>query len=224
MSWPVRILWRFVAAAVAAIVLGAGIAVSTDALAWRDRSTTLSRSAVGVEELRIDAELLAIEFTPTTVATIRVDATINAGVANPEVRMVRHGTILELTAQCSPRPVGLGFCTGVLRIALPANVDLDITTDLGDVTGGSLTAARVSIQSDTGDVTLDWDEPPDNVRAHTDGGRVRLGLPEVSGAYRVRTSTDSGVVRQGVAVSDLSARRVDVKTSTGDVTLEPRPG
>ena len=93
------------------------------------------------------------------------------------------------------------------------------TTSTGDVTAQGLTAGEVTARAATGDVTLDFAQPPSRVRANTSTGDVIVGLPDDDTAYRVDTSTSTGDTDTQVPVDTRSERVITASADTGDVRV-----
>ncbi|HTQ04505.1 MAG TPA: DUF4097 family beta strand repeat-containing protein [Polyangiaceae bacterium] len=96
---------------------------------------------------------------------------------------------------------------------------LDLHTGSGDVDGSELAAIDLSARTGSGDISLQVDDPAENVTLQTGSGNVALGVP--AGSYRLRVSTGSGDQRTNRVESDDAAPgAITVHTGSGDVTID----
>jgi hypothetical protein len=209
-----------VAAIVTVATIGtAGLSV-VDGLAWHERSVSQRLPAEDVEVVDIDLDMFAVRLSHGPLNEVVIKGELSSGVQQPKLTTtVRDGT-LRISARCSIDVVDPGFCTGELRIAMPAGLPISIRTDLGDVRGEQLSVPSFRSTSDLGDVDVSWARPPGRVEVRTGTGQVRLDLPDVAEGYAVTTSTPGGVAKVEVPVSELSSHSVSASSDTGDVVVD----
>jgi Putative adhesin len=94
-----------------------------------------------------------------------------------------------------------------------------IETNTGDVRALSTTGRVVDADTDTGDVRLTFDAPPDTVAARTNTGDVRVVVPDDGTVYEVDADTSTGDT--GVDIQDVpdAGRTITAQTDTGDVRV-----
>jgi DUF4097 and DUF4098 domain-containing protein YvlB len=94
-----------------------------------------------------------------------------------------------------------------------------LSTNVGDITGYALTGGTVDGNSNTGDVRLNFSAAPDQVRAHTDVGDVRVQVPDDATGYRVTADVIVGERYVDVPTDPGSSRVMVLSTNTGDVRV-----
>lgn len=109
------------------------------------------------------------------------------------------------------------------RIRLSGRVKTaDLRTDNGSIQAGGLAAERITANTSDGGISLGLTAPPENLRARSDNGSIRLWLPSGQ-SYAIATSTDNGGKRIDPAVHQdpSSSRRIELSTSDGSITVTP---
>ncbi|MEV0661143.1 DUF4097 family beta strand repeat-containing protein [Actinomadura luteofluorescens] len=97
----------------------------------------------------------------------------------------------------------------------------DLGTGSGSVTLDGLASDRITVRTDDGGITMRLDSPPASVRAVTGSGSIRLRLP-VGQSYAIAMSAQGGKrVDPAVHQDSRSARRVDLRTRDGGITVTP---
>nr|WP_296073516.1 DUF4097 family beta strand repeat-containing protein [uncultured Actinoplanes sp.] len=149
-----------------------------------------------------------------------------------------EGTTLRLTES------GCGNddarCEVHYRIRMPAAMSVDITaqagavkvdgvagqirvkTEAGAVEGRALTSDEVTVKTELGATDLEFTEAPGLISTTTGMGSVELRVPG-STAYAVDVNTKAGADRVKVARDASSANRIQVRTDSGAVSIEPLP-
>ncbi|MFC4945302.1 DUF4097 family beta strand repeat-containing protein [Pseudonocardia sp. GCM10023141] len=119
---------------------------------------------------------------------------------------------------------------------------VDVTSDSGDITmdgitgpvranadsgtidGRSLRGGRVDATADSGDVRLALTTPQD-VTANAGSGSITVTVPAGSSypadSYNVSAVTDSGTATVRIANDPAGAHRLDLRSDSGDVTVQP---
>jgi DUF4097 and DUF4098 domain-containing protein YvlB len=90
-----------------------------------------------------------------------------------------------------------------------------VQADSGTIEARGIGGA-VDLRADSGTVNASLTSQQ-NVRAATDSGNVTVTVPR--GAYRVKTSTDSGNVRGDVTSDSTGTHEIDLHTDSGNITL-----
>ncbi|GLW53113.1 DUF4097 family beta strand repeat-containing protein [Kitasatospora phosalacinea] len=90
----------------------------------------------------------------------------------------------------------------------------------GQITGTGLSASRAQLSSSSGDVTLQYDRPPDEVTTRLASGNLVLQLPDDHSRYRIDLSLDGGHRAVDQSLQDVdSPRLLDVTSASGTVTI-----
>jgi len=110
--------------------------------------------------------------------------------------------------------------TGDLQVNGGAGV-VHLTTDTGDITGAALDATDVTANADTGDVSLDFAQPPTDVSVQSDTGDVTVTLPSGAPAYAVSARSQTGDTSVEVPTDPTSSDDISISTDTGDVVVDP---
>lgn len=162
------------------------------------------------------------------------DVNVTARVEGPANHLGRSldGDALTLFDDCHERP-----CSVDVHAVVPAGVAVDLHTGSGDirvkrllgtlvlhtgsgdVSGSDLAALDLVAQTGSGDISLQVNDPAENITLRTGSGDIALGVP--SGSYRLSVSTGSGGRRLNGVESDAAAQgAIDVHTGSGDVTID----
>ncbi|GAA2249882.1 DUF4097 family beta strand repeat-containing protein [Actinomadura luteofluorescens] len=98
----------------------------------------------------------------------------------------------------------------------------DLGTGTGSISLDGLAADRLTVRTDDGGITMRLDSPPANVRATAGTGSIRLRLP-AGESYAITLSAQGGKrIDPAVHQDSRSARRVDLRTRDGDITVTPK--
>ena len=101
-----------------------------------------------------------------------------------------------------------------------------ITGDAGEIKGTGLASSAVDVQTQAGDVTLGFMEPPNLVRASVqDAGNVTVTVPRTDGAgagYNIDANTRAGDRRVEIQQDAASAKAIVLSTVSGDVSIAYR--
>jgi len=126
--------------------------------------------------------------------------------------------------------VSISGMTGMVEVDAGAgDVRLDrtrgpvkVTTSAGDVDGVDMVAAFVDATTGAGRVRLTLAEPPGRLGLRTGAGAIDVGLPAVSGGYRVEAKAGAGRVDVGVEQNPEAARIVTANSGAGRISIHPR--
>jgi hypothetical protein len=97
---------------------------------------------------------------------------------------------------------------------------ITVDTGTGDVSVRDVRAARVSAETGTGTVRLEFAAAPEDVVAHSGTGDVDITVPDDGSDYRVVTDSGVGDVTDNLPHNDSSTRSIRAETGTGDVRLK----
>jgi hypothetical protein len=193
-------------------------------------------------EYRVDQPVTALKVTAIA-GRIEVVSGSGAGVAVREhVRYDEHppatrhrvdnGT-LNLDYTC---PGSNETCWVSYRVEVPGGTAVDLRSDAGEVRvtglsgqvrarttagfvlGSRLTSQDVKVDSTAGSVTLEFQEPPSAVEAHTTAGAVTVRVPGTA-RYAVEARTSAGSTRVSVPEDSASAHQVKASSSAGSVSV-----
>ncbi|PID54370.1 MAG: hypothetical protein CSB46_02960 [Micrococcales bacterium] len=101
---------------------------------------------------------------------------------------------------------------------------VQVRTMSGPFTAERLHSSRVAVRSDSGAVTAQFNRAPSSLSVATGQVPVRMIIPRADGGYRL--SIDSGGAPNSVALTEQpdSPRRIAVRTTGGEVLLQPATG
>lgn len=102
--------------------------------------------------------------------------------------------------------------------------NLRASSDNGSVTGEGLRTPVVVADTDNGRVSLSFAEPPRDVTATSDNGRVEVVVPNTADTYRVDAQTDNGSTDIAVRTDPTSPRVITAETDNGSVSVRYASG
>ncbi|MFD0688419.1 DUF4097 family beta strand repeat-containing protein [Actinomadura fibrosa] len=98
----------------------------------------------------------------------------------------------------------------------------DLRTSSGSIITEELSADRVAVRTGDGRIQLGLTTPPQDVRANTNSGSVRVRLPGGEGyAFTLDSSSGSKTIDPAVHHDSQSRRHVNVSTGDGNITVSP---
>nr|WP_255519069.1 DUF4097 family beta strand repeat-containing protein [Kitasatospora sp. SID7827] len=90
----------------------------------------------------------------------------------------------------------------------------------GQIIGTGLGAARAQLSASSGQVTLQYDRPPDEVAVRLASGNLVLRLPDDRSRYRIELNSEGGGQEVDQSLQDMdSPRLLDVTSASGTVTI-----
>jgi Putative adhesin len=92
-------------------------------------------------------------------------------------------------------------------------------TDSGSIHTTALRSSTVTASSDSGSIHLDFTVAPANVKANADSGSLHVTVP--GGPYAIDVRTDSGGKYINVPVLSTASSRLDLRTDSGSVHVDP---
>nr|WP_170317304.1 DUF4097 family beta strand repeat-containing protein [Acrocarpospora corrugata] len=138
------------------------------------------------------------------------------------------GDTLELSYDCSdcaidyrvevPRGLNVTVDTGSGTITLRSLTGpLDVSTGSGDIEATGLTARTAVAKTGSGDVQLKFTSAPDQTEVSTGSGEGIVHVPK--GPYHVTMETGSGEQTVQVTQDPAAARKIFIKTGSGDAKV-----
>jgi hypothetical protein len=245
--------WRtwFVAGVVALVVLVALCAWVGSLLRSTDNK---SLSFPGVTQLEIDVGSGDVELVASQTADVEVQAKSTYYFRAPSSTAASSGGALRLGQECGG--LRIGRCSTHWRVAVPAGVtvgakvrhgslsanglqgsaglrtsngsltvrksygSLTLDSTGGKITGSELSSLDVKAASDGGRVKLGFTSAPVNVDVRTDSGDVEVQVPKKSGAFAVVGESPQGKVTIDVQTDANSPRHITARSASGDVSVE----
>jgi len=139
-----------------------------------------------------------------TVAGVRGEVDVRTGSGNVHVREV----VGPVSATTSSGDVTLTRTEG----------DVRARTSSGNVIGEQLAGRRIEARTSSGDVRVEAVRtPPDSLTATSSSGDIRVVVPDE--VYRVDANTSSGHVDLSLRQDLAAPRRIEARTSSGDVVV-----
>jgi hypothetical protein len=94
-----------------------------------------------------------------------------------------------------------------------------IMNDSGNITGRGVSSKALTAQDHSGDITVVFTKVPDRVQVSDDSGNITLVLPPGRTTYRVSASTASGSTSITVPKSQTSPHVISVTNQSGNITI-----
>ncbi len=124
-------------------------------------------------------------------------------------------------------PVAVESVTGAVDVAASNGaITLDdlsagvvARTSNGAVIGTALSSEWIEVSTSNGSVALEFEEPPESVRATTSNGRVQVVLPSDAPAYALDTTTSNGQVNAVIRTDPSAPATIDIATSNADIEI-----
>ena len=187
-------------------------------LALLDRSTQTQNFTEAVTQVQVNTDTgdVAIHAAEPGADTSVVTRTKSIYSSPQHTAVVRDG-VLMVSGSCRNQLFLVSMCSVDFDITVQAGARIQAHSSTGDVQIRSITGPVTAAAGD-GDVRLEFGQAPDQARAGSDTGDVRIELPGQE-RYRVEASTGTGDTKVSVPVSDSSSRIIQASTGTGDVTV-----
>ena len=163
----------------------------------------------GTLEVSGDCDDDGIFFDCEVDLTVTLPAGVPVTIQSDTGDLTVTGAFADVDARTSTGDVTVQGAAGQVRIE----------TDTGDVKSLSTVAQVVDADTDTGDVRLSFDNPPDRVSARTNTGDVRVVVPDDGTVYDVDTDTSTGDTTVEVVNVPDASRTITAQTDTGDVRV-----
>lgn len=195
------------------------LATTAHVVAQQDTAT---ETYLGIRTVMLDTDAGTIDITAAENAATTVTGTRRWSYRAPAVRPVRDGDRLTISARCPmiEHAAGFGTCRSNFQLAVPAGVEVEVTTSTGAITGSDLPLTRLAGRTSAGEIELSFTGMPESVQVHSSAGDVRVAVPY--GGYHVDADSSAGDVEIAVVSDPHAPRLIDAHTSAGDVTVTAR--
>jgi hypothetical protein len=199
------------------LLASVGSLIAVVAIAWtafaalsviaRQESTAAS-SYSGIRSVTLDAGPADVTVTAGAGDTVHLAQKLQWSFRHPTTSVSRTGDRLTVRARC---PIEVGWsCAVHLTLQVPAETQVDVRSDSGDV---DVSGLRTAIAARTGSGDVRVEDVVGNVRARSGDGDVTV---ENSRAPRVQASSSSGDVSVRL---DSSPTEVRATSDDGDVLV-----
>ncbi|HKG39624.1 MAG TPA: DUF4097 family beta strand repeat-containing protein [Conexibacter sp.] len=198
--------------------------------------------AVPARQLQIEVGSADVRVVGEQRRDVRVDMEIQRGMFRngfqPRVELRQSGRQLQLESHCSVMAhIGVGDCGASFTVYVPNSTVVALAASSGDVhVEDARSALRVEassgdvhvdgyrgrqlvVKTGSGDVDLSALHAPRSLRVDAGSGDVDVAVPDA--AYSVLVETGSGDRNVTVRQDPAAPRTLQVKTSSGDVSVEP---
>lgn len=145
---------------------------------------------------------VAVDYIVEAPAAVRVSGALSSG-------SLRLTEVSAVDVKTSSGSIAVTRATG----------DIHAKSSSGSITGRELHSARIEATTTSGKLSLDLAEPAD-VSANASSGSIKLTVPD--NRYRVDTKVTSGRTRINVANDPQSPYHLDLRTSSGAITVAQR--
>jgi hypothetical protein len=204
------------------------------AIAHAERAEQRTVPADAVSGLVVRSDAGRVDVVAGDADAIRVDATVRDGLVATDLDIAVVDGVLRIRVGCSwlTGP----WCKVDLRIAVPADLPVDVRTDTGRISAtdlegqlrlasdtGTIRATglrseEVNARSDASEVRLRFATAPRLVQATSDAGRVEVVVPP-GDAYRVDARTDAGRTQVDVRTDPLADRSITASSDARGVVV-----
>jgi hypothetical protein len=228
------IAWFAIGGLLAVLSLAWGTLQGLGAIAHAERTEERTVPAAGVGGLVVRSDAGRVDLVTGDDDEIVVDAKVRDGLVATDLDIRVVDGVLRVDAGCSwlTGP----WCKVDLRIAVPADLAVDVRTDTGRITatdlGGQLRlssetgtiratglrSTEVDARSDASEVRLRFATAPRRVEAVSDAGRVEVAVP-LDDAYRVDARSDAGRAQVAVRTDPVSDRTITAVSGARSVVV-----
>lgn len=175
-------------------------------LHWRGEKRPEVTETVEGQTLRVSYQCqtanCSIDYDVRVPATVEVHAETTSG--NVDI----HGISGAVVIQTTSGDVSLDGVSG----------DITLKGTSGDVNSADLAARQVTTSTTSGDVALDFAAAPEAVSVRGTSGDLTITVPP-GRPYAVQVRTTSGDHRVTIDQSASAEGRIDVESTSGDVTI-----
>ncbi|MFD6444449.1 DUF4097 domain-containing protein [Promicromonospora sp. NPDC060204] len=198
------------------VVVGFGALFLVDLMMSETTTTRHTYAAAGTVELVSDGDVTVTAAD----GDVAVDAIAHSGVRSPQYAADESANRLEITHRCGWSVI-FSRCSGELDVTLPADTEVVIRTENGDVVASGV-AGEVSAQSSNGHVEATDIAGP--LSARSSNGDITVA----NAGADVDVSTSNGEISvgdvDGTVTGDTSNGRITVESVTGDASATTSNG
>lgn len=203
-----------IALALVAVVFGA--LFLTDLMMSETSTSHRSYAAADTVELVADGDVTVV----AAEGDVEVDAIAHSGLRKPTYSADESASRLELTHRCGWF-IGLPRCSGELDVTLPADTEVVIRTENGDIVASGL-AGDLSMDTSNGDVETTGLTGPVTARSSNGDIDITDSLADVD------ASTSNGEITvvdvDGSVTTDSSNGEITIGSVTGDASADSSNG
>ena len=206
------------------VLLGAGIAVfgivggvlALDGALSESRHSTV-RYTDAVAALDVDMSVGTLRVVGSSSTTVTVDVTTHGGIREGSHSETLVGDRLRLHSECGFDLISPS-CAVDYVVHVPAGTEIVAHGDGTDlhVTG---TRGNVDVSLNGGSADMTFASSPNKVRAHVNGGRVTVALPDDGSGYRVDADADGGSTHVDIRTDPTSDRLIEAHANGGNINV-----
>jgi hypothetical protein len=145
---------------------------------------------------------------------LRVPPDLDLRVVNHSGGVHTSGLAGPLDLQGDSGGISVDGASGLLRLH---------TSDAA-IRATNLRSTDLQASTTNSGITLSFLVAPERVDAHTSNGSVRVTVPAGSGPYAIQQHTSDGKPTIGVKTDPAASRKLVLRTSNGDVVVQPAGG
>lgn len=135
-----------------------------------------------------------------------------------DLTVVNHAGGVETSGL--PGPLDLRGASGEITVDGAAR-PLRLHTSDAAIRATNLRSTDVEASTGSGGITLGFAVAPQRVDARTSNAGIRVTVPAGSGPYAVEQRINDGTSRIGVRTNPAATRRLVLRTSYGDIAVQP---
>jgi Putative adhesin len=187
-------------------------------LSWQRSPSTIALHA----HCRVPTGLCSFDYSVTVPAGARSEFSNGSGNVTASGLA---GTVTLSTASGDIQATGLsGRATisdhsGDITVTSLSAARVLIRNDSGNITGRDISSRQLTAQDLSGDITVVFTKVPDLVRVSDSSGNITLVFPPGPTAYRVSASTASGSTSVNVPQSLTSPHVISATGQSGNITI-----
>ena len=138
-----------------------------------------------------------------------------------DLRVVNHSGGVHVSGLAGP--LDLQGDSGGISVDGGGRV-LRLHTSDGTIMAANLRATDLQASTTNSGITLRFLVAPGRVDAHTSNAAIRVTVPAGSGPYNVQQQTSDGRATVGVKTDPAATRKLVLRTSHGDIVVQPAGG
>ena len=170
-----------------------------------------------IQALTLDVSNGSVTVVATDASSVGIEIEVHGGLRKPHHSEIVSGDTLIVRAGCSWGPVS-PTCSVDYTIRVPAEVAITARGDGTSYDFDSMTG-DVDVSLNGGDADLGFAAVPRHVRARTNGGDIKIALPDNDVPVRVDADTDGGSVHIDIRTDPMSDRLIDAHSNGGSIRI-----